>query len=60
MVCQNCEQGIVAVVEQSGGIEEGPFTEIHKCNYCGATGTIRGRAEKPPREWERTGAVFNG
>lgn len=58
MTCANCGEGILTIVQDSGGVGEGHFSEVHDCPLCGATGTIHGRAERPQMEWERTGAVF--
>lgn len=58
MATTQCNHDKAELVESSGGVKEGTFTERYKCP-CGATGTIRGDAEAPATEWTRTGRVFN-
>jgi hypothetical protein len=52
-----CDHTNAKVIESTGGITEGHFTEHYKCP-CGATGTVTGRAEQPASEWNRSGEVF--
>ena len=53
-----CDHRAAQIVDSDGGTTEGRFTEHYECP-CGATGAIRGDAAAPPREWTRTGEVFN-
>ena len=52
-----CDHTAAHVVDSEGGITEGKFVEQYECP-CGATGTIRGRAEEPAEHWSRTGEIF--
>jgi hypothetical protein len=52
-----CDHTAAHVVDSEGGITEGKFVERYSCP-CGATGTIRGRAEEPAEHWSRTGEIF--
>jgi len=54
----SCDHSVAEIVEQSGGTKEGAFVEHYECQ-CGATGTIRGKADNPVEQWNRTGEVFN-
>jgi len=36
----------------------GHFSEHYECP-CGATGTIYGKEEQPPNEWDKVGEVFS-
>jgi len=53
-----CDHSAAMIVEQSGGTKEGAFVEQYECP-CGATGTITGQADEPPKHWNRTGEVFS-
>jgi len=53
-----CDHQHAKIVDSEGGTKEGRFVEHYECP-CGATGTVRGDAGKPPRTWTRTGRVFN-
>ena len=57
MTCATCGAPTF-ITDQSGATKEGQFTEEYECVY-NHKGTIRGRAEDPPQEWQRTGRVFN-
>jgi hypothetical protein len=56
MTCKKCNAA-TQVVESTGGIERGEFTETHECAN-GHTGTVSGDASDPPHLWSRTGEVF--
>jgi len=53
-----CDHSAARVVDSEGGITEGEFVEHYECPNCGGTGTIRGRAEEPAKNWSRTGEIF--
>jgi len=57
MVCSQCGSPL-ALVDESGGVESGRFTEVYECVGCQATGTLRGDAEYPPASWDKTGSAF--
>jgi hypothetical protein len=38
--------------------DSGNFTEQYKCDNCGATGTISGREEDRPENWNKYGRCF--
>lgn len=60
MHCANCD-GYTAVIEHTeGATDDGQFSELWKCENCGATGTVKGDAGDAEDDWERDGRVFNG
>jgi len=56
MPCNRCGAA-TKVDESSGGTTSGEFTEVHVCAN-GHRGRVRGDASDAPRDWTRTGAVF--
>ena len=58
IVVMQCDHTNAKLVAEAGGTEEGTFIEHYKCD-CGAVGRITGQADEPPKEWSRTGQVFN-
>jgi hypothetical protein len=56
--CDECDCDKIKCRKSTGGTDEGKFTERYICEYCGATGTITGRAENPPRDWRSRGDLF--
>lgn len=58
MPCNNCG-GALEIVEQSGGIDGGPFYEEYECVSCGETGSVSGESSDPPSRWRKEGQVFS-
>jgi len=58
MTCNKCGAA-VSMNTQSGGTEEGYFTEEYEC-VNGHRGFIEGEASNPANEWNRYGTVFDG
>jgi len=56
MTCEKCGCA-TELVSQSGGTEEGYFTEQYEC-VRGHLGFIEGEASDPPQKWTRYGTVF--
>jgi len=52
-----CDHSAAKCVNSTEPKDEGRFREEYECP-CGATGTITGREEAPPSEWNRYGEVF--
>lgn len=55
--CEQCG-GVLTLTDSYADTREGRFSNIYECVACGATGTIRGRAEAPVREWSHQGTAF--
>jgi hypothetical protein len=58
MQCGECHSYEIVCRNSTGAVEDGRFTEKFLCDDCGATGTISGRAEEPPRQWTTSGGLF--
>jgi len=58
MSCQKCNAPTVVPVDVDEPSDEGYFMEKWECETCGATGTVSGREEQPPSEWNKYGACF--
>jgi len=55
-----CDHEMAKCVDTQDPSENtGSFTEDWKCPNCGATGTIYGKEEQPPNQWDKVGEVFN-
>lgn len=59
MNCKQCGSDVIEMVDQSGGVTEGPFVEKYECVDCGANGEIRGNAETSPAQWKEYGPLYN-
>jgi len=57
MSCDKCGAP-TTMVENSGAVKEGRFKEEYEC-VNGHKGWVRGKAEEPAQQWDRTGMVFN-
>jgi len=58
MSCGECGSDLVKPVDVDEPQDEGRFMEKWECQYCGATGTVSGREEQPPSEWNKYGGAF--
>lgn len=57
MPCEACG-AVVDVTDSEGGTDGGRFYEKWEC-VRGHWGRVSGESSAPPREWTRTGPVFD-
>jgi len=61
MSCANCGNAVQMDQDRSDNTTElgAEFSEYYECFHCGGTGRIDGTVGQPPKNWNKTGVVFN-
>lgn len=58
--CEACGSPEVYCWGSKGAVDEGEFIEDWQCHNCNSLGVIKGDADDPPEQWDRTGLLFEG